>query len=393
MHGKVEKRTTADGRTVFTQRVELPPDPATGQRKRTRITAATEKELNKKVLAKLKEIESGTVVDRSERTVGEFLEYWLAHAIRGAKRETTAESYAEMVRRILKPRLGSVRLQTLHQSQIQRTYSELLANGRSDGKGGLSARTVRYAHMVLLGALRDGVSWGMVGRNVAELAEPPRSSSPEMTVWTEAEVEAFLSQAAKDPYEPVWSLLATTGMRRGEVLGLRWGDVDLERGEVHVRRALVRTDDGRAVISGTKTKRGTRMIVLFPAAVEALKEAKKRAAERALKSGTGWDPNAPVCATNRGTMILPDNLRRKFRVLCEAAGVPVIRIHDLRHTHATILLKRNVHPKVVQERLGHSSIAETMDRYTHLLPSIQRDAIGEILGRFEGDESSAESGS
>lgn len=218
---------------------------------------------------------------------------------------------------------------------------------------------------------------GLIPRNAADV-KAPRPAPDEMRPLSESEARAFLDRARGDRFESLYVLAITTGLRRGELLGLRWDDADLERGTLRVGRALVR-EGGRHTLGETKTKRGRRQVNLTPRTVAALKAHRKRQLEERVKLAGLYEDQGLVFATNAGTPINPENLvKRSFKPLLKKAGLPEIRFHDLRHTCATLLLSRNVHPKIVQEMLGHATIAITLDTYSHVLPGIGDQAAKEM---------------
>jgi len=249
----------------------------------------------------------------------------------------------------------------------------LLTAKRADGRPGtLSPRTVRLTHTVLREALQHAVEWGMIVRNVADATKPPRAVRPQVQVWDSEEVGRFLRAAVLEPHNPLWLVAIMTGLRRGELLALRWSDVDLHAGVLHIRHTLTVTTGIRA-LTPPKTKSGRRTIPLPPTCLAALREHRSRQLEARL-SAPEWIERDAVFTASNGEWLDPGNLSRMFTRLVIAAGVKRIRFHDMRHTSATLLLKQGVNPKVVSERLGHANIAITLDTYSHVLPSMQREA-------------------
>jgi integrase len=269
-----------------------------------------------------------------------------------------------------------VPLQRLTPEHLDAFYADLLASGRQDGTtGGLSVKTVRNIHTVLHKALADAARKGTVARNVAVLADPPRLSSarrPEMRVWDAKQPGQFLREIAGHRLYPAFYLLANTGMRRGEVLGLRWKDVDLERATLSVSRSLVNVAY-RPQLSDVKTNNGRRTIDLEPKTVAVLRAWEKRQIEERILANLR-PPADLIFAHPDGSVINPDYLSQVFDRHVAKSTLPSIRLHDLRHTHASILLKEGVPLKVVSERLGHANPAFTLSVYQHLLPGMQADA-------------------
>jgi integrase len=310
----------------------------------------------------------GLIFDVGNLTVGEYLDSWLSDSVRGTVRPSTFERHEGIIRLHIKPSLGRVGLKKLTPAHVRGLHREKL-------DAGLAPATVRKIHSTLHKALSQAVSDGIVPRNAADV-KAPRPTPEEMQPLSEAEARAFLDTARGDRFEPLYMLAISTGLRRGELLGLRWKDVDLERGTLRVGRALVR-EAGRHVLGETKTRRGRRQINLTPRAVSTLKaHCKKQLEEKIKLTGLHRDPGL-IFATRVGTPINPENLvNRSFKPLLERASLPEIRFHDLRHTCATLLLGRGVHPKLVQELLGHATIAMTLDTYSHYMPSMGDQAAG-----------------
>jgi integrase len=289
-------------------------------------------------------------------------------------RPTTLASYGQIVRNRIVPALGTVPLQQLTPAQAQALYGRLLENGRVDGRGPkLSPRSVRYTHAVLRMALEDAVQLGLLSRNACDAATPPRAVRPQIKYWDTPDVQRFLDVACEDRLRALWVLALHTGLRRGELLGLRWSDVDLDQAVLHVRRSLVQSG-GVLGFQEPKTSSGRRTIALDTPCVVALREHRARQAEQRLRMGSLWQDHDQAFATELGTPLEPSNVDRRFRALVTRAGVPRIPFHGLRHTHATLLMKAGVNPKVASERLGHANITLTLSTYSHVLPQMQQEA-------------------
>jgi len=364
--------------TSYLVRVELARDPVTGNRKQRAESFATMKAAETARVKWLSEIENGTAIDTSKMTTGEYLAHWLETYAKTNTRPTTYASYEIYAKTHLIPALGAIPLQRLAPAHLHALYAEKLIGGRKDGKaGGLSPRSVRYLHSIIREALQHAFQLNMVVRNVADAVQAPRVTRPPVKVWSAAEAGRFLAGAEGSAYAPVWRVLLTTGMRRGEVLGLRWQDCDLSRGIIAVRQTLVDVQ-GKVSFGEPKTKSGRRTITLDPATLAALKEHRTRQLEQRLAIGPQWTDYDLVFTGLNGNWIHPRNLARAFGLLVKKATLPYIPLHGLRHTSATLLLTQNIHPKVVSERLGHSSIGITLDTYSHVLPSMQREAADAI---------------
>jgi integrase len=303
-------------------------------------------------------------------------------------RASTALTYRQALEGRVLPRLGALELRKLRPRHISELYADLLANGGRDERRGtaLSARTVRYTGMVLTRALDDAVRLGYMATNPAKLVERPKAQDVEMRVWSAAEARAFLEHVREDRLYALWALYLTTGLRRGEALGLRWADVDLATGRLSVRRTLVAVK-GRPEWSAPKTERSRRVVAIDRETVTILKAHRTAQLEERLKTGGGYHDDDLVFATVAGSVLHPDNVTNAFDRRVRAAGLPRIRLHDCRHSAATLLLGEGVPLKVVSERLGHSSIAVTGDLYQHVTEHMQTDAAeraGQALLGFSG---------
>jgi integrase len=269
-------------------------------------------------------------------------------------------------------------------------YAELLASGRQDGEA-LSPRTVRYLHAIVRRALEDAVRWRLVTRNVAEQADPPKPTRNRdaMRTWTAGQLRVFLEHVRDDRLYALWALLASTGMRRGEALGLDDEHLDLNRSRVAIRRNLVavrgRGDEREAFWSEPKTEKSRRSVALDPATVDALRAHRKRQLEERMALGPARQDRGVVFAREDGLELDPDWVSKRFERLATQVGLPAIRLHDLRHTHATLALQAGIHPKVVSERLGHSSISMTLDTYSHAIPAMQEDAAARVAALVLGN--------
>jgi integrase len=309
-------------------------------------------------------------------SVKEYLtKEWLP-AIKSTIRPTTYGAYKQHVECHIVPHIGTVKLQKLSGSRVNALYAKLAVSGRMNGKKGLSPMTVHHVHACLHKACKDAVRWGRITRNPLDAADPPRTKgdgAKEMKTWTSEQLKGFLASVEDDRLSPLWHTIAMTGMRRGEALGLRWGDVDLENGRLAVRRALVPVNRD-VVISEPKTAKGRRVIALDPVTVEVL----KAQAARQLDEQKQWDEagveTGLVFTAENGAALDPENVSRYFRRAVKKSMLPQIRLHDLRHTHATLALQAGIHPKVVSERLGHATVSITLDTYSHAIPAMQEEA-------------------
>lgn len=258
----------------------------------------------------------------------------------------------------------------LKPQHIQKYYADALESGRRDGRGGLSARTVHHHHRVLYEALRHSVKHGIIVRNPAEAVDPPRPSDTGIAMLGPNEVLLLLEVAKGTPYYPVFFTALYTGLRRGEVLGLRWCDVDLELATLSVVQTLQQLRTGEYVFSEPKTK-ASRRIALPPSLAILLREHRMRQEDARKLFGKTLVQTDLVFSHPDGRPLRPNTVTRALATIGRSVGLKGIRLHDLRHAHATLMLQQGVHPKVVSERLGHSSISITLDTYSHVLPGLQ----------------------
>jgi integrase len=323
-------------------------------------------------------VADGTYVAPDPQTVGEWIDRWLV-TIAPKIRASTLRDYRNGLGRV-KDRLGRIRLQALRPLDVEELYASLLADGHRYG-GGLSAKTVRNVHIALRRCLADAERFGLVQRNVAALVKPPTPQRPELSTWDAAEMRAFLSAMQGDRNEAAYRLIATTGMRRGEALGLRWSDVDLDAGRVTINRALS-VIDGELVWSQPKTARSRRNVSLDPETVSTLKTHRASQLRERLAAGDAWADGDLVFCDALGGALHPDRFTRAFGSAAKRAGVKQIRLHDLRHTWATLALQAGVHPKVVSERLGHATTGITLDIYSHVQPELDASAAATVAQLF-----------
>ena len=326
----------------------------------------------------LTEHQHGAYVAPSRQTLRDFIETWL-EAVKPELAASGWANYRSLMQAYVLPRLGAVRLVDLTPQRIQAAYADLLARGKRDGSP-LSPRSVSAVHRTLHRALHDAVRWRQLSSNPADAVRAPRFEVKEMTTWTVEECRQFLHHTRDDRLSALWVLALNTGMRRGELAGLRWHDVDLPVHTLAVtqQRAVA---DHRVVIAEPKA-RSRRVITLDASVCDALTAHRRRQLEERLAAGPGWVDSGYVFVDEIGQPYHPQRLRIMLERASRDAGVPPIRLHDLRHTMATTALRAGIHPKVVQERLGHSSVALTLDTYSHVTPTLQQaaaDALGELL--------------
>jgi integrase len=381
--GSIRKR----GQT-WTVVVDVGRDPTTRRRRQlSKGGFKTRRDANRWLTHTLGQLDQGSYVTPTRQTVGEHLLAWLP-AIRASVRPATYESYERNVRLHLIPTVGHVWLDQLTPDRLSDAYAELGRTGRLDGAGGLSPRSIRYLNTILGKTLGDAIADGKLARNVAQAPTVrrrlPRHAKPDTSTWSAAELAAFLDQLRGDPLHAPVLLAATTGMRRGEVLGLRWRDTDLDAGRVAVRQTLAAVrdvdadpgDPGRRLLlfGEPKTAKGRRTVPLPAQTVAALRAHRKTQAADRLKVGPDYRDQDLVFAEPDGSPVHPDKFRKRFETRIGRSGLPPIRFHDLRHSYATLALRAGVHPKVVSEILGHANIGITLDIYSHAIPAMQERA-------------------
>lgn len=337
------------------------------------LDAKTKREAEKEQAGLIHKLNTGELVEPSKMTVAAYLDKWLETAARPKLTKRSFDRYSDIVRLYLVPHVGGQLLTKLAPMHIQECYAALLRDGRGRSPGGLSPQTVRGAHVVLHAAMRQAVKWQMLMRNPADAVESPRAKSPEAAALDESDAMQILA-ATKGGLLYIPTLLAVmTGMRRGEILALKWREVDLTKGMLTVNKALEESRAGLDV-KEPKTYHGRRTITLPSLAVEELKAYKREQAQRRLLLGPGYTDQDLVCENGTGGIYRPVNFSMHFMRFVARHQLPKVKFHELRHSHASQLLKAGVPAKVVQERLGHANINITLGIYGHVLPGMQEDA-------------------
>jgi integrase len=335
----------------------------------------TEREASVAMTEALSKVHKRSYVSPTRETLADYLNEWL-EAIKPSVRVSTWRSYELNVRVHLIPGLGGIRLQDLNATRIDAFYGSLLERGwsRSGNTGGLNPRTVKYIGMILKRALGSAVKKRRIERNPVDDAERVQvKNETEMRTWSAEELRRFLDHVRDDRLYTAYLLAAMTGLRRGELLGLRWRAVSLESARLSVRETLLAVQD-KLTWSEPKTKKSKRLVALDNDTVAALRVHRSRQNEERLAWGPAYENNDLVFARENGEPIHPNRFSEWFDRRIAAAGVPRIRFHDLRHTHASLALAAGVNPKVVSERLGHATISITMDTYSHVIPAIEEEA-------------------
>ncbi len=343
--------------------------------KRKTLYGKTKKEVRDKLQAALRQVEQQAFVGTSQQKLGDFLAHWLEDTHKYSLRQRTYERYDQILRLHLIPGIGHHALHKLTPQHLQAFYKQKLEEG-------LSNSTVGTFHNVLHKALDTALRWGLVSRNVSELVTPPRKEHYEIQPLSIEQVQQLLKALPGNPLEVLFLLALGTGMRQGELLALKWQDIDLVRGTLQVRRVLTHVTvrlrkEGEPCFIETepKTDSGRRCLALPEIVLQALITHKEQQAQQIRDAGRYWQHHDYVFCTKLGKHLTPNYVVTTFKSLLKKAGLPDIRFHDLRHTAATTLLALGVNPKIVQEMLGHTEISMTMDIYSHVLPTMQKEAM------------------
>lgn len=380
MPGSIRKR----GKNSYQIRFNLDPDPVTGERQPFEKTFhGTKRDIEKLMIRLMAELKDNGYREETKKTVKEYMEGWL-QKYRTGHRDSTYDVTEGLVRNHIVKTLGDIRLTELAPSQVDALLVDML-------EAGLSTRTVRYVHWILKTALEEAVNLDLIRKNVAKKVKPPRDTAKETQPLTEAQVEALFREAKKSRLFAAFVTLLYTGLRRGELLALKWLDVDFEKMVLHVRRALVKAK-GKVTVTDGKTENAQRSIPLSPALIEVLRHHKVLQAAERLKAGPKWHDDGFVFTTKWGTFIYPDNLTSRYLApILKRAGLNGIHPHQFRHTFATWCVSRGCDIKKVAEWMGHYDEGFTWKKYHHLMPGRDnaRDAkaldevvFGKVSGQF-----------
>ena len=350
--------------------------PGTGG-KRKRFYGDTQREVREQMTATLRSLDQGQAISLDRQTVGQFLDKWLSEVARPKLRPSTFISYQSKIRNYLIPALGKHQLVKLTPQHVQAMMNEMSARG-------LSPRSVQYARAVLRKALNQAMKWGLVTRNVATLAEPPRVTRPEMQILHPDQARHFLETVKGDRLEALYAVALSLGLRQGEALGLRWQDIDLDAGTLQIRSSLQWLPRSAPELVEPKTRQSRRNLAVPPPLIAQLKAHRARQKEERLLAGPRWrgEEWKLVFPNTIGGPFSKNTLHGQFKRQLQAAMLPNVRFHDLRHSCASLLLAQGVHPRVVMEILGHSTIALTMNIYSHVLPQTQREALDTLTSEL-----------
>jgi integrase len=361
-----------------------------GKRKRRHFYAATAAEVRDELLKARSDQSRGLPVRTERQTVSQFLDHWLKHTLKAKAKPRSHESFSAITRLHINPTLGKIQLHKLTPQHVQKLldeksqpYKVKKKNGTEETRQGRSPQTIANIRTVLRSALAQALKWGLVARNSAALVTPPRITRKTIEPLDPKSARELLEVSRGSRFEPIYVTTLTLGLRRGEVLGLRWSDVDLEKRTLHISQSLQRLLTGSDVngkksalqATETKTDGSRRSLALPDSVIRALKARRVKQAEERLAAGAEWKDCGLVFTTATGRAVEPKVLHREYKSLLKKAELPTtLRFHDLRHSAASLLLAEGVHPRAIMELLGHSSITVTMNVYGHVMPAMMREA-------------------
>ncbi|MCL6516588.1 site-specific integrase [Alicyclobacillus sp.] len=367
------------GKNTWLVRVYMGTDASGKRRYHNKTVHGTKKDAERYLTGILRDRDLGLAIEDSRLTLQQYMEKWLVEVAKQRVSERVFTDYCKTISRHVYPAIGDKRLSQLKPLDIQMLINDMSQRG--------IIRTTRYTHMILNQALKQAVKWGMIPRNPAEMVNLPKERRNEMRVMSKDEAKRFLDAAMHDQYYALFALLITSGLRPAEAYGLKWDDVDLRAGKIRIQRSLERRDRVW-YLKEPKTPQSRRTVPLPHDVVDALKQYRLEQEQRKLKAGENYHEYGFVFTSENGEPIHHHNLvKRHFKPILRAAGLPEdIRLYDLRHTCATLLLLAGENPKIVSERLGHSSVTMTLDRYSHVLPDMQKSAADKLQNMLFGSE-------
>lgn len=346
--------------------VDLGKDENGKRKQKTKSGFKTKKEAEAVCAELISQLNKGTYTEPSKMTLAEFLKDWMESVAKNSLKIATYEVYELILNTHILPALGHVKLPQLAPMVLQKFYNQKIDEG-------LSADYTRKIHYVLSSALNHAVKWRLLSTNPCSLTDPPKINVKEMKTWSIDELKRFLTHTSDTYLHIAYILALYTGMRMGEILGLRWKDIDFHQGRIHVLQSLARSKKG-LIFQDTKSKGSKRSIDITEDVIAALKKHRSQQNQNKRLLGAAYKDHDLVVCSQLGTPMSRENLRRHYKRMIKECGVPKIRFHDLRHTHATIMLQLSEHPKIVSERLGHSRTSLTLDVYSHVTPGLQAQA-------------------
>lgn len=376
MRGTIRKRTYKSGTIKWRVRLMVPVGEK-GRKKRISKTFDTKREAEQYRTEINHQIDRGTFFTPSNIALSDFLDRWERDYAESNLSPTTLTRYRQLIETRINPALGHLPISGISIQTIQDFYYEQRTNGKINGKGGLSPNTVRQLHYLLRGAFERAVEWRLLENNPFRRVSPPKKQSQKTSIQyldTHQVIEFLKTAAEYGTYYPLYHLAVLTGLRRSEILGLRWKDIDFIQRQANIKQALVYGEDREPITKAPKTNGSTRTVALTHEVTRLLKKWKKMQEDKRRNMGSVWENPEYVVTNETGGFIYPSNIIRNFKKMLEGAELPEIRFQDLRHTHATLMLKQGEHPKIVKERLGHDSVSTTLDTYSHVLPNLQEEA-------------------
>lgn len=370
MEGHIRERSSGRWAIVLDVR-----DPQSGKRRRRwHSFRGTKRQAESECARLISELQRGTYLEPNRILVSEYLEQWLSH-IQSQVSPRTFERYSEIAKKNITPLIGAVRLTQLKPVQISAAYTKALKSGKRD-RTGLSARTVHHCHRILKQALKQAVRWQILAVNPADAVNPPKVERRVMQTYDVAQIARLIDLMRDGPLFIPILLAVLCGLRRGEIAALRWASVDLQLGQLAVIQSV---EQMNRTVRLKEPKSGRSRTVALPSlVVEALRAHRLQRAEALLKLGIRLSDDDFVCCHDDASMMQPTYLTDQWVKKIRGSDLPVRRLHDLRHTHATHLLSSGIHPKIASERLGHSKVGITLDLYSHVLPGMQEDAAARI---------------
>lgn len=324
------------------------------------------------------QISLGLTFEGAKLSLADHLNRWLP-SVKSSLRLKTWQQYEQICGDHIIPTLGKIKINELRPDQIQTLYTVKI-------DAGVSPTTVRMIHAVLHRALNQALKWGIIGRNPSDAVDRPKPSRKEMQTLSDYQARQLLIASQGSPYETLYYLALSTGLRQGELLGLKWSDLDWSNGHLRIQRQMQRVTGEGLLLLEPKTAGSRRVVTLGPAILEKLRAHRQNQDLHRAFTGDKWQEQDMIFTSSIGSPVDQRNLHRDFKLILDKAGLPNIRFHDLRHTAATLMLQEGIHPKIVQERLGHSQISITLDTYSHVLPAMQETAaakMDEVLNLIE----------
>lgn len=376
IRGHVRKRTNK-GSITWQIVLELGLDENGKRIRKFKATNGTKKEAEKEMQQIISELEGGTFIEENKMTVATYLRSWVKTYVEPNLSPTTIDGYKSNIENYIIPKIGTIQLQKLSPMHLQDMYLMLSKKGRLDGKGGLSPTTIRAIHRTLGKALDQALRMQQVKRNVSSLVTIPKVKRYDAEIYDENEIINLLSAAKGTDMEVPITLGATLGLRRGEILGLKWSAINLIEGKMTISNNLVSTSSG-AVFTTPKTEKSCRILELSEGVITLLKKHRLSQKENKIKLGGAYKDNDLVCCYPDGSWYEPKNFSKKFAWFLKKHGLRHIRLHDLRHSNATLMLAYGIPAKVASQRLGHSSINITLDLYSHVTSNMQKEVAEKI---------------